>query len=65
MVVEKAKEDAEKQWMEKEGTTLESSKDVRKVLVERYHPSKNRGWWPMKLRKWEDILDFVVDSVIE
>lgn len=66
MVVKKAKEDAERQWMEKEGTNLEDSRDVRKVLVEKYHPEKT-GWLhgKVKMPKWEAVLDAVVEGVIE
>jgi hypothetical protein len=66
VVVKKAKEEAERQWMEKEGTSLEDNKDVRKVLVEKYRPEKT-GWLHGKviLPNWEDVLDAMVESVIE
>jgi hypothetical protein len=66
VVVKKAKEDAERQWMEKEGTNLEDSRDVRKVVVEKYHPEKT-GWLhgKVKMPKWEAVLDAVVEGVIE
>jgi hypothetical protein len=66
VVVRKAKEEAERLWMEKEGTSLEDSKDVRKVLVEKYHPEK-AGWLNgrAKMPKWESVLDAVVETVIQ
>jgi hypothetical protein len=66
VVVKKAKEEAERQWMEKEGTSLEDNRDVRKVLVEKYHPEKT-GWLHGKLKMpiWKDVLDAVVETVIE
>jgi hypothetical protein len=65
VVVKKAKEEAEMQWMEKEGKSLEDNKDVRKVLVEQYHNDKNPGWLQLRMPKWEDGLDAVVESIIE
>jgi hypothetical protein len=66
VVVKKAKEEAERQWMEKEGMSLEDNRDVRKALVEKYHPEKT-GWLHGKLKMpiWEDVLDAVVETVIE
>jgi len=66
VVVRKAKEEAERQWMEKEGTSLEDNRDVRKALVEKYHPEKT-SWLhgKVKMPKWEDVLDAVVERVIE
>ena len=66
VVLKKAKEVAERQWMEKECTSLEDNRGVRKVLVEKYHPEKT-GWLygKLKMPKWEDILDTLVESVIE
>lgn len=65
VVVKKAKEEAERLWMEKEGKSQEDSKEVRKVLVEKYHNEKNPGWLQLRVPKWEDVLDAVVETVIE
>jgi hypothetical protein len=65
VVVKKAKEDAEKQWMEKEGMSLEANDEIRKVIVEKYHPAKEVGWRRIKMLEWNKILDAVVESVIE
>jgi hypothetical protein len=64
VVVKKAKEEAERQWMEKEGKSLEDNKDVRKVLVEKYHNEMNPGWLQF-VPNWEAVLDAVIESVIE
>jgi hypothetical protein len=65
VVVKKAKEDAEKQWMEKEGTSLEANDEVRKVIVERYHPGKEARWRYLKIPEWNKIIDALIESVIE
>lgn len=66
VVVKKAKEDAERQWMEKEGSTVESNETVRKVLVERYQPGTGPGWWSQwRLPDWEMVFDTVVEGVVE
>lgn len=66
VVIKKAKEEAERQWMEKDGKTLEDNGDIRKVLVEKYHPDRT-SWLHAraKLPKWEDVLDAVVEAMIE
>jgi hypothetical protein len=66
VVIKKAKEEAEKQWMEKEGTTLEDNEDVRKGLVERFHSGKDAaGWLHGKTPQWRDVLDALVEGVVE
>jgi hypothetical protein len=66
VVIKKAKEEAEKQWMEKEGTTLEDNEDVRKGLLERFHSGKDAaGWLHGKTPQWRDVLDALVEGVVE
>ena len=68
--MKKAKEEAERQWVEKEGTSLGDDK-VRKVLEEKWKHGKDLAWWDgvawwhWRLPKWEQIFDGVVESVIE
>jgi hypothetical protein len=68
VVVKKAKEEAERQWMEKEGNVLGGDEKIRKVLEEKW---KNDGeWWDVrwlqwKMPNWEQIFDSLIESVIE
>jgi hypothetical protein len=68
VVVKKAKEEAERQWMEKEGTVLGGDEKIRKVLEEKW---KNDGeWWDVrwlqwKMPNWEQIFDSLIESVVE
>jgi hypothetical protein len=70
VVVKKAKEEAERQWMEKEGTSLGGDEKIRKALEEKL---KNGGdaswwdsrWWHLSVPDWEQILDTAVESLIE
>ena len=69
VVVKKAKEDAERQWMEKEGTDLGDEK-IRRVLTEKL---KNDGeiswwggrWWQWELPNWEQLFDAAVEATID
>lgn len=68
VVVKKAKEEAEKQWMEKEGTTLGGDEKIRKVLEERRKMDGawwDPRWWQWHMPNWELILDSVVEGVVE
>jgi hypothetical protein len=65
VVVKKAKEDAERQWMEKEGTSLETNDAIRKVIIEKYHPGKETGWRQMKMPEWDKLIDALVEGMIE
>lgn len=60
VVVKKAKERAEKQWMEKEGTSLERDERVRKGLLETYRPDER--WRKVE---WERLLDGVIEWLVE
>lgn len=65
VVVKKAKEEAEKQWMEKEGTNLGGDEKVRKALENEW--KKDGSWFDRewKAPNWEQILDALVETVIE
>ncbi|KAE8450558.1 hypothetical protein EG329_006289 [Mollisiaceae sp. DMI_Dod_QoI] len=68
VVVKKAKEEAERQWMEKEGTTLGSDEKVRKVLENEWKKDSSwfdGSWWEWKAPNWEHMLDALVETVIE
>jgi len=69
VVVKKAKEEAERQWMDKEGTVLGDEK-VRKVLEEKLHiggepPFWAGKWWQWEMPKWGQLLDAVVEGIID
>jgi hypothetical protein len=51
--------------MEKEGTNLESNENVKKVLMENTILRTNWGRWSLEVPRFDGILDFVVESVIE
>ena len=68
VVVKKAKEEAERQWMEKEGTDLGDEK-IRKVLEEKLKDGET-SWWDGKWRRyrmprWEQLFDAFVEGIIE
>ena len=70
MVVRKAKEKAERQWMEKEGTTLGGDEKVLKVLEGKWKTGDHSSWWDSKrwrwkTPEWEQVFDGLVESVIE
>jgi hypothetical protein len=69
VVVKKAKEDAERQWMEKEGADLRDEK-VKKVLEDELNKGGEVScWegvlWQWKTPNWEQLFDALVESVIE
>jgi len=69
VVVKKAKEEAERQWMDKEGTVLGDEK-VRKVLEEKLHiggepPFWAGKWWQWEMPKWGQLLDAVVEGIVD
>ena len=66
----KAKEEAERVWMEKEGTTLGDGGEekIRRVLQEKgaSGPWGEKAWWStLHFPNWEGVLDGVVESLIE
>ncbi len=70
VVVRKAKEEAERVWMEKEGTTLGDGGEekIRRVLQEKgaSGPWGEKAWWStLHFPNWEGVLDGVVESLIE
>lgn len=68
VVVKKAKEEAEKQWMEKEGTDLGDEK-IRKALEDKLKgrevPWWNGRWWQLHMPKWEQLFDVVVECIVD
>lgn len=69
VAVKKAKEDAERLWMEKEGESLASHDKVRQVLEEKWIRGKEGVWWgtewQVRMPNWESLLDRLVESVME
>lgn len=68
VVVKKAKEEAERLWMEKEGTGIGGDEKIRKVLEEKWKTDGawwDPRWWQWHMPNWEQVLDSVVESVIE
>jgi hypothetical protein len=70
VVVKKAKEEAERQWMEKEGTSLGGDEKIRKALEEKLKNGGDASWWDGRLWQlsvpdWEQIFDTAVESLIE
>jgi len=70
VVVKKAKEEAERQWMEKEGTDLGGDEKIRKVLEEKWNKGADLSWWESRSWKWktpnwEQVFDSIVEGVID
>ena len=45
MVVNKAKEEAERRWMEKEGMDLGGDDKIRKILIGAMEEGGEASWW--------------------
>lgn len=70
VVVQKAKEEAEKTWMEKEGTDLGCDEKVRKLLEEKWKKGREASWWESrlwhwKMPNWEQVFDAMVEGIVE
>lgn len=71
VVVKKAKEKAEREWMDKEGGAIGGDEKVRKVLEQKWKRGRDvtwwegEGWWQWNLPNSEQILDSLVEGVIE
>ncbi|PBP19638.1 RING finger protein (Zin) [Diplocarpon rosae] len=69
VVVKKAKEEAERLWMEKEGESLGGDDKVRKVLEEKWiHGTEGAWWgreWHVSMPNWEGLFDSLVESLVE
>jgi len=63
VVVQKAKEDAERLWLEKEGFSDDGADGVSKALLESLRPEQK--WWSWRKLEWEKIMDSVVDTFVE
>lgn len=60
----KAKEQAEREWMEKEGTVLGDEK-IRKELEAKLKLGGRASWGLWRVPKWEALIDMIVGSVVE
>jgi hypothetical protein len=70
VVVKKAKEEAERRWMEKEGTDLGGDDKIRKVLEDEWKKGGEWSWWDFRglhwtMPNWEKMFDALVNGVIE
>lgn len=71
VVVKKAKEKAEKEWMDKEGGVIGGDEKVRKVLEQKWNRGRGvawwqgGGWWCWTFPNVEQILDTIVEGAIE
>ena len=70
VVVKKAKEEAERRWMEKEGTDLGGDDKIRKVLEDKWKKSGEASWWDGRgwcwsMPNWEQLFDALVEGVVE
>jgi hypothetical protein len=67
IVVKKAKEEAERQWIEKEGTDLGGNEKVRKVLEEKRKKDGDAYWWSSlwNMPDWQTTLDLMMEMVVE
>ncbi|KAM3076911.1 hypothetical protein ACMFMF_004827 [Clarireedia jacksonii] len=67
VVVRKAKEEAERAWLEKEGGGLGDEK-VRRGLERKWKKGEGLWWWEGwwgGLPGWEQVVDWVVEGVVE
>jgi hypothetical protein len=69
IVVKKAKEEAERRWMEKEGTDL-GADEVKRALEENGKIDSEAQWWESRwcqwnLPTWLQVFDALVEGVIE
>jgi hypothetical protein len=67
--VKKAKEEAERRWMEKEGTDLGGDDKIRKVLEDKWKSGEASWWdgrgWQWTMPNWEQVFDALVEGVVE
>ncbi|PSS25609.1 hypothetical protein M430DRAFT_95869 [Amorphotheca resinae ATCC 22711] len=69
VVIKKAKEEAERQWMEKEGAGLHDEK-IKKALQEKLNKRSEASWWEGMLRQWrlanwEQWFDALIETIVE
>ncbi|KAI9745386.1 MAG: hypothetical protein M1818_000920 [Claussenomyces sp. TS43310] len=64
VVVRKAKEDAERIWLEKEGMTAEGDAAAGKAWLESISSDK-QARWAWRVPDWEKLLDSLVEAMIE
>jgi hypothetical protein len=67
IVLQRAKEDAERAWLEKEGAELNKDVKTRQALEGKI--PKRGAWWELEkiLRwpEWETVVDIIVEAIIE
>ncbi|KAG9229413.1 hypothetical protein BJ875DRAFT_474914 [Amylocarpus encephaloides] len=69
-VVKRAKEEAERVWMEKEATDLGGDEKIRKVLEEKWKKEGVASWWESKRWHWnvpsfQNMLDALLEMMVE
>ena len=70
VVVRKAKEEAERRWMEKEGTDIGGDDKIRKVIEDEWKKAGDWSWWDFgrwhwTMPNWEQMLDAVVEGIVK
>ncbi|KAG0649139.1 Ubiquitin-conjugating enzyme 7-interacting 1 [Hyphodiscus hymeniophilus] len=69
VVVKKAKEEAERRWMEKEGPDLGGDDKLRRVMEEEWKKCGAWSWdtraWRWTMPNWEQMFDTLIEGVIE
>ncbi|CZT43833.1 related to RING-like zinc finger protein ZIN [Rhynchosporium secalis] len=70
VVVKKAKEEAERRWMEKEGGNLGGDEKIRRVLEEKWISGGEKGWWDGRGWHWrmpdfDEVFDGLVEGLVE
>lgn len=68
--MKKAKEEAERRWMEKEGTDLGGDDKIRKVLEDEWKKGREASWWDARvwhctMPNWEQMFDALVEGLVE
>ena len=68
IVVKKAKETAEKEWLEKEGSDAgdeKTRKALKAKIAQKSWWRKGGSWLTLTKPEWEPLLDFLVERFIE
>ncbi|KAL2061779.1 hypothetical protein VTL71DRAFT_7157 [Oculimacula yallundae] len=68
VVVKKAKEEAERRWMEKEGGSLGGDEKIRRVLEEKWIGGGEKAWWDgwqWRMPDFVELFDGLVEGLVE